>query len=144
MHVCGYESRVARRYIFKPKIQLWVNFGGSYNRRCWYILCPFGRFCGHLVHYLVIWHIFPVLVCCDKKNLATLYESKRGRERVLFPLHHCAWLLKSFVPFVSVWVVVAKPHFGSTSLLLGNDCPKFTLFFYFRMISLNTLHTYPK
>jgi hypothetical protein len=22
----------------KPKIQIWVIFGGSYNRRCWYIL----------------------------------------------------------------------------------------------------------
>jgi hypothetical protein len=31
----------------------------------WYILCPFGTFYGHLVH------IFPVLVCCTKKNLAT-------------------------------------------------------------------------
>jgi hypothetical protein len=31
----------------------------------WYILWPFGRFYGHLVY-------FTVLVCCAKKNLATL------------------------------------------------------------------------
>jgi hypothetical protein len=33
----------------------------------WYILWTFGIFCGNL-----IWCIFPVLVFCTKKNLATL------------------------------------------------------------------------
>jgi hypothetical protein len=44
---------------------------------------PFGLFYGHLVHFrpfgifcgrffMVIWYIFPALVCCTKKNLATL------------------------------------------------------------------------
>jgi hypothetical protein len=31
-------------FIFRPKIAIWVNFGGSCNGRCWYILwkfCPF-------------------------------------------------------------------------------------------------------
>jgi hypothetical protein len=47
--------RVARWYIFKPNIPIWVNFVGSCNGRClyilvyhtaiWYILCT----CGHLV-----------------------------------------------------------------------------------------------
>jgi hypothetical protein len=32
----------------------------------------FGIFCDHLVHYMAIWDIFPVLVGCTKKNLATL------------------------------------------------------------------------
>jgi hypothetical protein len=32
----------------------------------WYILWPFGIFCGHLVYFS------PVLVCCSKKNPATL------------------------------------------------------------------------
>jgi hypothetical protein len=30
--------RVARWNIFKPKIPMWVNFGGSCNGRFWYIL----------------------------------------------------------------------------------------------------------
>jgi hypothetical protein len=45
----------------------------------WYILCSFGTFCVHLVHFVFIWYIlysfgtfFPVLVSCTKKNLATL------------------------------------------------------------------------
>jgi hypothetical protein len=27
---------------------------------------------GHLVYFVIIWYIFPVLVYCTKKNLATL------------------------------------------------------------------------
>jgi hypothetical protein len=37
----------------------------------WYISLLFGIFF-YLVYFMVIWYIFPVLVCCNKKNLATL------------------------------------------------------------------------
>jgi hypothetical protein len=37
-----------------------------------YILWLFGIFCGHLVY------LFPVLVCCTNKNLATLLTTKTG------------------------------------------------------------------
>jgi hypothetical protein len=37
----------------------------------WNILCPFDIFYGNLVYFL-FWYIFPILVCCTKKNLATL------------------------------------------------------------------------
>jgi hypothetical protein len=40
-------SRVARWYIFKPKISIRVNFLRSCNGRYWYILRPFGIFCGY-------------------------------------------------------------------------------------------------
>jgi hypothetical protein len=36
-----WRSRVARWHIFKPIIHIWVNFGGSCDWRCWYILRPF-------------------------------------------------------------------------------------------------------
>jgi hypothetical protein len=52
------RTRVARWYIFKPKIQIWVNFLGYCNGRCWYILCSFGVFYGHLPYFIVIWYIF--------------------------------------------------------------------------------------
>jgi hypothetical protein len=51
--------RVARWFIFKPKIPFWVNFGGSCNWRCWYILYTFGPFPGHLAYFIAIWYIFP-------------------------------------------------------------------------------------
>jgi hypothetical protein len=87
-------TSVARRYILKTKLPIWVNFGASCNERYWYILrtillpfgilyiLPFRIFYGHLVYCVVIWHIllslgdfFPVLVCCTKENLATLATS---------------------------------------------------------------------
>jgi hypothetical protein len=44
------KPRVARWYIFKPKIPVWVNFGGSCNGDDGIpILCPFGILFGHLV-----------------------------------------------------------------------------------------------
>jgi hypothetical protein len=68
---------------FQTKIAVWVNFGGYCNRRCWYILWTVGQSYGHLIYFMTIWHslwqfgtcIFAVLVCCTKKNLATLLQS---------------------------------------------------------------------
>jgi hypothetical protein len=43
-----------------------------YFKAVWSILWPFGIFYDHLIYFMAIWYIFPVLVCCIKKNLATL------------------------------------------------------------------------
>jgi hypothetical protein len=43
-----------------------------YFMAIWSILWTFGLFYGHFVYCMVIYNIFPVLVCCDKINLATL------------------------------------------------------------------------
>jgi hypothetical protein len=75
---CRIWYRVARWYIFKRKIPIWVNFGGSCNGTSWCILWPFGPLYNYLVYFRVIWytfgsfwHIFLVLVSCITKNLAT-------------------------------------------------------------------------
>jgi hypothetical protein len=39
----------------------------SCNGRHWYILCMLGLSYGHLVYFMVIWYIFPVLVFCTTK-----------------------------------------------------------------------------
>jgi hypothetical protein len=59
----GIDSRlgikVARWYTFKPKIPIWVRYVGSFNGRCWYILCPFDQSCGHFgVFYGHLEYIF--------------------------------------------------------------------------------------
>jgi hypothetical protein len=36
--------RVARWFVFKPKIPKWLNFGGTCNGKYWYILWSFGIF----------------------------------------------------------------------------------------------------
>jgi hypothetical protein len=84
--------RVAGRYIFKPKIPLWVNFGAVCNGRFWYIfghvayftanLCilwSFGIFCGRLVYFVVVWYIFP--------RFGLLYQEKSGNPDPSAPLH---------------------------------------------------------
>jgi hypothetical protein len=70
-------SRGARWFVFKPKIPIWVNVGGSCYGKSWHILLPLGTyssrecslllyilwpleiFYGHLVNFVVIWYIFP-------------------------------------------------------------------------------------
>jgi hypothetical protein len=37
----------------------------SYFMTIWKFLLPFGIYNGRLVHFVVIWYIFPVLVCLD-------------------------------------------------------------------------------
>jgi hypothetical protein len=49
-------------------------------RTFWDILWPFGIFYDHLVHFVFIWYIFPVLVSFTKTNLATLIGA-RGNPR---------------------------------------------------------------
>jgi hypothetical protein len=50
-----------------------------YFTAIWFILLPFGIFCGHLIHFMFILNIFPILVCCTNKNLATLDETRAAR-----------------------------------------------------------------
>jgi hypothetical protein len=68
-HMSPSPTRVARWFVFKPKIQIWVNFGGPCNERCWLILWPFDLFYCHFVYLMVIsyilWifgYIFPILL----------------------------------------------------------------------------------
>jgi hypothetical protein len=51
--------------IFSNQSLILVNFGGSCNGRCLYILWSFGIFCGHLVYFLVNWYIlWPFGIFC--------------------------------------------------------------------------------
>jgi hypothetical protein len=51
------ESRVARWFVFKPNIPIWVNFGWSCNIKSWYILRAFGLFNCHWKYFMAIWYI---------------------------------------------------------------------------------------
>jgi hypothetical protein len=76
------------------KIPIWANFGGLWNRQCWFILWPFEIVYSHLVCFLVIWYISwefvkfsTALACCAKKNLATLNESRRFIDKFSVSFH---------------------------------------------------------
>jgi hypothetical protein len=71
------QGRVARLFVFKPKIPIWVNFGGSCNGKSWYIIKTIWSilllleiFYGHLVYFVVIWYNFP--------QFGILYQEKSG------------------------------------------------------------------
>jgi hypothetical protein len=54
-------TRAARWFVFKPKFQIWVNFGGYCNGSCWYLLWTFGPFTVFwytLSTFAVIWYFF--------------------------------------------------------------------------------------
>jgi hypothetical protein len=63
-------NRVARLFIFKPKLPIWVNLGGSCNGKSWYILLLLNVFWWHLVYFVVIWYIF--------LRFGILYQDKSG------------------------------------------------------------------
>jgi hypothetical protein len=72
-------NRVARWFVFQPKIPNWENNSRVsdwkmliYFMDMWNNLWTFGIFHEHSAHCVFIWYIFPVLVSCTKKNLATL------------------------------------------------------------------------
>jgi hypothetical protein len=58
------------------KIPIWVNFGGPWNGKRWYILWPFGIVYCHWVWIMAVWYSFcpfgTFWYVCTEKNLATL------------------------------------------------------------------------
>jgi hypothetical protein len=69
--------RVARWYIFKPKIQIWVNFRGPMIGKCFYILWPFGIFYRHLEYFMTIWYTKYAFVTFFSR-FGIMYEEKSG------------------------------------------------------------------
>jgi hypothetical protein len=54
----GVSDRVARWFVFKQKIPIWVNFVGSCYGKSWYILWPFGLFYANSKYFVAILYIF--------------------------------------------------------------------------------------
>jgi hypothetical protein len=50
--------RVARWFVFKPKIPIWVNFGVHKIGKCLNVVLPLGIFYGDLGYFITIWYIF--------------------------------------------------------------------------------------
>jgi hypothetical protein len=105
----GHPVRVARWFVFKPKLPTLVNFGGSWNRKSWYILWPFGLFFGHLVYFVVIWYISP--------RFGMLYHEKSGNpaRNPIFPrveLFNMCQLTSGSAPTKSCHVTVTLQFVG--------------------------------
>jgi hypothetical protein len=82
-------TRVARWFIFKQNHNLgkclmvlyWKML--IYFMAIWNILRTFRKCYDHLVHFVLIWYSFPVLVSRTKNNLATLIPTNAYLESIL-------------------------------------------------------------
>jgi hypothetical protein len=71
------SRRVARWFVFKPEIQIWVNFGGSNIWRFWYILWTFGPFYSVLVHFMdILYNLWWFSIFFPRFGI--LYQEKSG------------------------------------------------------------------
>jgi hypothetical protein len=77
----GLPFRVARWFVFKPKIQIWVNFGGSCTGRCWYVLRTFGSFYSLLLYFRTCGIVRGNLLYFSR--LGILYREKSGNHATL-------------------------------------------------------------
>jgi hypothetical protein len=86
--VLTWKARLPDGIFSDQKSQIWENLGGSCNRRClaiWYILWPFGTFCGLLVYFVAKWNMLPMVIlvyfmviCYIFPVLGVLYHEKYG------------------------------------------------------------------
>jgi hypothetical protein len=70
--LCRQSLGVARWFIFKPKIPIWVIFGGPWTGKCLYILWLFGIFYGHLGYVMTIGYI--VFIWYILSGLGIIYQ----------------------------------------------------------------------
>jgi hypothetical protein len=83
-------ARVVRWYIFKPKIPIWVNFGGPWNEKGWYIH-SFGIHYGHLVYFMAIWYTFPRFgISCQDKSGSSAAKVRSSISKNTFE-HESIW-----------------------------------------------------
>jgi hypothetical protein len=92
-----------------------------YFRPIWNILWIFGIFYNHWVHFGFIWYIFPVLVSCTQKNLATLGSSQSLKtvEQLFFfqvvSIHRLIIRQISSGPHASLQQIVKLPTASATN-----------------------------
>jgi hypothetical protein len=80
-------------------------------RAIWNVLRTFKIFYDHLVHFVLIWYIFHVLVSCTKKNLATLDQIGRIIAK---------WSTVKVLRAVYLKKISSCPNFGTTfDIFLG-------------------------
>jgi hypothetical protein len=78
------ETRVARWFIFQT---INPNLGKFWKALDWQMFMYFAaiwNIYGFLEYFMSIWYIFPVLVSCTMRNLATLIETETLDEKPFF------------------------------------------------------------
>jgi hypothetical protein len=63
------QNQGCQKVYFKPKIQIWINFGGFRHGRCGYILWPFGTLCCPLVYFKALLVYFSLFWYVDLRKI---------------------------------------------------------------------------
>jgi hypothetical protein len=88
----------------------------------WNILQTFGISYDHLLPFVFIWYIFPVLVSCTKNNLATLIwmSTKDSSSATYNYFSDCAQLLSAYTQQISfLQDISSRERYGRTLLTLA-------------------------
>jgi hypothetical protein len=92
-HCTTYTPGLPDGLFSNQKSQIWVNFGGPFNGKSWYVLWPFVIFYGHCVYFTAFWSslwsfgiFFPIWNVWTKKNLATLLHTLMSPVSELLPI----------------------------------------------------------
>jgi hypothetical protein len=118
--------RVARWFIFKPKIPIWVHFGGPWKGKCfiffdhleyfmaiWYYLWQIGIVCGHLVYICPFGTFEPRKIWqpCSGYILGHFFTSGSGHPAAKVPPNR----LNSKMPKTWLEIILSKLRRNSTA-----------------------------
>jgi hypothetical protein len=115
------RNRVARWYIFRPKIAILVNFEGPCNGICWYNIWPLGLFYFHLISFDIFYDRF---VCGNLVYFPPFWYILRRKiwqpclERVLFVFR----AKKEILLFRETlgWIIFVRMKYAP-SFMMGNS-----------------------
>jgi hypothetical protein len=104
--------RVARWYVFKPKNRLWVNYGGLWNEKSWYILWQYLTVIWYILWPFGIlaedWYNFPSFRIMNKekydnpKLLPHPHPSSEGSFWMIFCAYKKKLIDPKFLPGVTI------------------------------------------
>jgi hypothetical protein len=93
--------RVARWFVFKPKIPIWVHFGRYCNGKSLHILEPFGLFYGLWKYFTAIGYILGSLGIFPR--FGVLYQDKSGNPASVFFAPSCDFSRDLLLRISAIW-----------------------------------------
>jgi hypothetical protein len=81
-------------------MSIWLNFGGPWNGKCWYILWSLGIFYGKLVSFKTIWYILSLFGIYFSR-FGMCQVSTKNAQYLTIPFHRQQlWILARIIIFV--------------------------------------------
>jgi hypothetical protein len=113
---------------------MWVNFGGPCYGRCWYILCPFGLFyghlillnpfgifCGNLAYFYPFWYVVPRKIWQPWGKVEKTAEKNAGIREIVGIEKHSSSLPDSLTKLLFRFSDQKSLFFPLNTLTVVND-----------------------